>query len=69
MRKLKTDPILNKLNKYPICTSGSLNCSASILNNPYKIINKLEHTPILTFFLKIILIKIVKSITPSNIAS
>ena len=67
--KLKIDPMLNRLKKYPICPSGSLNCSAKILNTPYKIINKLEHVPILISFLKIAVIKIKKSTRPSNKAS
>ena len=51
IKKLKIDPILNKLNKYPTCESGSLNCSDIILNKPYKIINKADTTPVLVNFL------------------
>ena len=69
IKKLKIDPMLNRLNKYPICASGSLNCSAMILKKPYKIMNKEDTTPILVSFLQVTLIKIIKSIIPSNAAS
>ena len=69
IKKLKIDPMLNKSNKYPTCKSGSLNCSETILKKPYKIINKAETTPTLADFFKIKLIRMTKSIIPSNAAS
>ena len=51
IKKLNIDPMLNKSNKYPICVSGSLNCSDVILKRPYKIINKAETVPVFIDFL------------------